>query len=227
VSVSVVVPWRGGCAHRERAWAWLQNWYRDHHPDFEVIVGQADGDGWRKADAILNGARRAAGDVIVVADADVVTDLQPAIDHVAHVGWAIPHLRVIRLDESGTTRFMAGERDEANLSTVSGRLGPGKHQGRPGGGVVVIERDLLFDVAPDRRFVGWGQEDDSWALALRVLAGKAWRGNADLWHLYHPPQERMDRGHGNPDGVALWERYNDARHSPAAMRQLIDEAREA
>ena len=143
MSVSVVVPWRGGCAHRERAWEWVQAWYAELHPEFEIVVGEAeDGDGWRKANAVLAGARRASGDVIVVADADVVTDLAPAIANVDRSGWAVPHLRVIRLDEAGTTRFMAGERDEANLPTVTGALGrplaplpPASGSARPGVGL--------------------------------------------------------------------------------------------
>lgn len=226
MSVSVVVPWRGGCEHRERAWEWLRSWYAETHPDFEVVVGRELGGGWRKADALVDGARRASGDVLVAADADVVTDLLPAIAEVGRVGWSIPHTRVVRLNELGSARFMAGERDERHLPTVAGKHGPGKHTGRAGGGVVVIRRELFFEVPPDRRFVGWGQEDDSWALALTCLAGKPWRGLSDLWHLWHPPQPRMKRSDGNPEGMALWKRYDSARRDPVAMRSIIDEAKE-
>lgn len=71
-----------------------------------------------------------------------------------------------------------------------------------------------------------GQEDESWACALHTLLGEPWRGDADLVHLFHPPQERMTRRRGSQESWRLRNRYFAARDDPAAIRGLIEESRD-
>jgi hypothetical protein len=89
--------------------------------------------------------------------------------------------------------------------------------------MTVLTRETYEQVPLDRRFAGWGQEDESWALALTCLTGAPWRGDAPLWHLWHPPQDRASRRWGSGASRALWARYCQAAADPDAMRALLAE----
>lgn len=216
--VSVIIPWAPdvGCRHREAALAWTASkWVATGH---EVVVGEHAGP-WCKAAAVADGLARATGDVLVVADADVwTTGWQAAIDQVVSgVPWAMPHGKVHRLTHAATQAVLDGHEPARGMN-----LTQAPYQGWPGGGMVVVRRDV-YEVAPlDPRFVGWSGEDESWAHALRTLAGPGWRGTAPLWHLWHPPQERMSRRWGSQAARELAARYVRAR-TFETMRALVDE----
>ena len=95
-----------------------------------------------------------------------------------------------------------------------------------GGGILVARREVLLDVPVDGRFLSWGQEDQAHGIALHCLHGRAWRGDADLIHLWHPPQPRMTRRVGSQAGYELCWRYQAARRDPVSMRELVAEARD-
>lgn len=177
------------------------------------------GEPWVKADAAMPAVISSDAEIVVVADADCWTDgLADAVTAVENgAPWAIPHAGVFRLTPAGTERFMAG----AEVSTDD--LAQRPYRGYPGGGFVVAPRQAVIDIPLDPRFVGWGQEDESWALALRTLAGAPWRGKAPLVHMWHPPQQRQSRAHGRDESVALAARYTAAADRPDRMRDLIGE----
>lgn len=218
--VDVLVPWRPGCPHRERAWDWVRAQYGRVHPDWKVVQATAPDGEWCKAAGVHRAALSSCADVVLVADADVFCDgLGEAVSHViAGAPWAMPHNLVHRLDEASSVAFMDGAPRDG-LSTVER-----PYRGVPGGGVVVLPRETLLRVPLDPRFLGWGQEDVSFATALNCLAGRPWRGDHDLVHLYHPPQPRMSRKNGNPHGVALRRRYALARGNANHMLEIVEEA---
>jgi len=162
-----------------------------------------------------------SADVLVIADADVWCDgLDAAVRAVAGgAPWSQPHRMVHRLSETATERVLAGA-DWHGLP-----LAQWPYVGFEGGGIVVARRETLLEV-PMPVFFGWGGEDESHAHALRTLAGPPWRGDADLVHCWHPPQERMSRRWGSDEGRALVKRFQAARGNPAAMRQLLKEVRQ-
>lgn len=216
-SVSVLVPRAGDCPHRARAWEWIRGQYEG----FEVCEGWGNPDAWCKADAVADALTRATGDLLVIHDADVYSDnLQEAIDAVesGEHEWASPHWTVRRLTEAGTTQFLNGERETAEVSE--------DHYAVLGGGIVVIRRDTYERVPLDRRFVGWGGEDQAAAAAWKTLAGPAFKGRQPLWHLWHPPQQRMSRKVGNVANDELRARYIGARTFNRRMRQLVEEGRQ-
>lgn len=186
---------------------------------WDLVVAEAPPGPWVKAAAVMPAARGSTADLIVVADADVWhPGLEWAIAAVQDgASWAIPHRGVYRLTEAGTAGLLRGEELETLTLTQPAYLG------MEGGGYVIARRETLLQVPLDRRFVGWGQEDDSWARALRTLAGEPWRGKGPLTHLYHPPQERLTRRWGSMEGKALRKRYVRATGNPDAMRSLLDE----
>lgn len=223
MTVSVLVPWRSGCPHREAAWAWVQQQYATHHPGWEIIPGACAPGPYNRAEAILNAFETAAGDVLVVADADVWCDPQAAVDHAATRGWAIPHRYLHRLSEASTADVLAGADWRGLPLSTDNTQDRRPYVGHETGTLVVLTRDVLSVVPPDVRFVGWGSEDDAWAAALHTLVGKPWRGRDDLVHLWHPPQARQTRVVGNQESYALLRRYKRARNDPAAMRALMSE----
>lgn len=226
MTTAVVIPFRGGCAHRERSLEWVQARFRRHHPDWDVVIGSCSDGPFNRSEAILDGARRTASSVIVATDGDVWCDgIAAAVDAVRTACWAIPHWLIHRLSESSTDAVIAGADWRSLPLSKDNAQDRRPYRGHEAGTLIVLRRDVLEEVPPDRRFVGWGQEDDAWAMALRTLVGQPWRGDTDLVHLWHPPQPRQTRVVGNPHSFALARRYRAARSSPARMRALIEEAR--
>ncbi len=223
MNVSVVVPWRGGCPHRDAAWRHVRNLYETEHPDWEIVTGTDAGGAFSRSQAILDGARRSSGDVLVIADADVWCDPAPAVAKVAETGWAIPHTLIHRLSEDSTAAALDGADWQGLPLSTDNRQDSRPYRGNETGTLVVFDRYILGAVSPDPRFVGWGQEDVAWSIALRTLVGAPWRGDADLVHFWHPPQERRSRIVGSVAGEALATRYRRARNRPMEMRSLIEE----
>jgi hypothetical protein len=223
--VDVLIPWRAGCPHREAALAWALSQYATIHPDWTVIVGECPPGAWVKAVAVDDALSRSTAGVVVVADADVwCGGLAPAVTTLDNgASWVIPHNLLHRLDQTATAAVLAGARP----GSFRGRHdmhAQRPYQGYAGGGVTVLRADTLRSVPLDPRFAGWGQEDRSHARALTLLTGTPVRLGADLWHLWHPPQQRVSRSKGSQESWALAERYRRAR-TPEAMRSLLDEGR--
>lgn len=212
----VIVPWRGGCPHRERAFGWVRTRYEEVGWPVTVAAG---GEPWIKSEAVMPAAEASSADVLVIADADVWTDGLPEAVRAVEVGaaWAKPHRMVHRLTEEATEKVLAGA-DWKNRTTEEK-----PYRGIAGGGVVVVRRKDLLDVPMDPRFVGWGQEDISLALALNALVGTPYICERDLVHLWHPPQPRLTRRYGSLENKRLLKRYIAAKRKPAEMRALIEE----
>lgn len=166
--------------------------------------------------------------MVVIADADAWCEgLPDALQGATEAGWAVPHARVHRLSQQSTERVLGGEEWTPGAMPLSTDNSHDRrpHRASPTGLIVAMRSDILDAVPPDRRFVGWGQEDEAWRLALETLVGPAWRGTAQAMHLWHPPQSRQSRTSGNTAGVKLKRRYQRAARDPAAMLELIEEGR--
>ena len=219
MGVSVVVPFMSDEPWRLRARDHVTGWYRAQ--GYDVIEGACPGT-WRKAVAVTDAARRASGEILVVADADCLCDgVAQAVAAVeAGAPWAIPHTLVHRLDEAATEAVYAG----VSPAVTTGRA-QRPYRGFAGGGIVVLPRDTWDRIPIDPRFEGWGQEDEAWAIALTVLSGTPWRGPDPLYHLHHPPLPRLSRHLGSTTSRELLARYSKAaRSGRPAMQALLDEA---
>ena len=218
-SVSVVIPWRPGCEHREANRDWLVAEIESRFPDWQIVEADHPGDYWSKSEAIVAGVEASFGDVIVVHDADCWSEgTSEAVEAVRNgAAWAMPHGRVVRLDEHSTSAWRRGNRDKDTVRRTSER----PYQGIIGGGIVVVPRSTAEQIPPDLRFRGWGGEDESWGYALDTLAGSVTRLDYDLIHLWHPPQARRSRAHGSKENVDLAAQYRAARGNRAAMVRLL------
>lgn len=222
--VSVLVPWRDtGAADRAAAWKYLRGLWQARHPDWQIVEGDAPGAAWRKGLAVADALTRADGDIIVIADADVwCDDVAEAVKAVRSgaARWAMPHYRLLRLTSVATAEvYRSGQWPRRRTATTYAQR---PYPGHPGGGMVVMTRSTYARAPIDPRFTGWGQEDDSWAIALRCLVGQAWRGTADLWHLWHAPQARQSRTVGNSAGFSLFRQYQRAAKDRRRMATLVE-----
>lgn len=225
--IRVVIPYGGNDPHRARGLAFVWDNLGDLLPDATVHVGQINGQ-WSKALAV-NAALDPTwpdDDILVIHDADVwVPKLPHAVDVVASNlrRWATPHTMVHRLNQALTADVIDGKVPFTGLGKTGMDQPP--YRGVVGGGCVVLSRASYRQVPLDPRFVGWGQEDESWGYAMRRVLGQPHIGNGKLFHLWHPHPERMTRSVGNRDGEALRNRYRAARRSREDMEALLDEFR--
>lgn len=216
----VLIPYQTGCPYREAALGWVLWAYHSTFPDWEVVVSRLPQDEqWNKAKALRdNEDALGRHHHVLVADADVwCHGLEAATAHLDEHEWVIPHKGVFRLSQEATDQVLAGAEPSEDMP-----LDQRAYPGTPGGGMVLTHTETFRRVPLDPRFDGWGQEDESWGLALFMLAGHPWRGKAPMFHLWHPPQDRMTRRVGSVAGRQLQRRYNRAA-SPQDMQVLIDE----
>lgn len=224
--IAVLVPWSPGCPYREAAWAWVRAHYEPL--GWDIIEGTPPAGPWCKSLAVQDALTRTRADVLVIADADcwapgTATAVQAVLD--GHP-WARPHENVHRLTHRATIDLYAGQ--------PPGDSDPHPYRGVDGGGIAVISRDLYEQIPLDPRFAGWGGEDVSWGAALHSLTGAPYGVSQPLYHLWHPPQADASprRGPGgasymNEPNRLLHEQYKHNRKNHAAMRALIDAAKEA
>jgi hypothetical protein len=217
MTVAVLVPFTSEEPWRVRARDHVIASYRGQ--GYDVAEGACP-DPWRKAVAVADALGQTDAEMLVVADADCLTDIGPAVAAVAAgATWAVPHQLVHRLDEAATEAVYAGSDPAATTGRVQR-----PYVGFAGGGVVVLQR-AVYERAPlDPRFAGWGGEDSSWALALTCLAGEPARFDVPLFHLFHPAPARMSRRWGSPSSRALEIRYRAARGNRRQMVDLLAEA---
>ena len=212
--VAVIIPWQHSCPYRDLNIGWV--WREWEDAGYDVHLGLLErGEPWCKAKAVAAGLKLTDAETLVIADSDVWCDVKPAVDAVqGGAPHAIPHISIHRMDPLATSRVLQG-------GELMGPLMQRAYRGVLGGGITVINRNTYKDIPLDPAFIGWGQEDESWGIALRALAGKGFNGQEKLWHLWHPPMERKTRGTGSPESKARRDLYlRNVRH-PEVLWQLV------
>lgn len=211
--MTAVVPYAAG-ESAERVRAFLAVCARLSRYGYGPRVGSVDGE-WCKAAAVADALPESG--TVIVHDADVIVSraaLAAAVDAVrAGAAWAVPHRGVFRLSDEATVRYLAD-------GTVTDVVRP-PYEGVAGGGIVVLDRETYAACPLDRRFIGWGSEDEAWGMALRALYGDPWRGDADLVHLWHPHPAPGARRSPRLASVRLWRAYRYASRDPERMRVLL------
>jgi hypothetical protein len=219
LSTDVIIPWSGNCVYRAFSRSYIESRWRSY--GFSVVIGEIDGP-WSKALAVAEALKSSTADILVVTDGDVWSDAAPEATNTVETdgGWAVPFSTVHRLTAPASEEMMA------TPGKVGGKLVKPPFRAVPGGGLVILPREMYERAPLDPRFVGWGHEDEAWGMALTTLAGRPMMRNWPLWHLWHPPQDK----YRTPERIAsqkLRGRYARARRDQNAMRRLTAEAREA
>lgn len=218
----VLVPWRPGDPHRDRAWPWVRRrWH--HRLGLPIVTGDSDPARPFNRSAARNDAARRAGDwdVAVITDADtIVRNAAPTVEAIAqahatgHV--VLPHDAYRALDAKGTALVLAN--DAAGWAHLA------RSVARAPLGVVVVPRPAWEQLGGfDERWTGWGGEDAAFVEAAEVLVGLD-RLPGEIWHLWHP-LDPTKRDYIAAKGGELRTLYRQARRDPDAMRQLLAGAR--
>jgi len=226
----VLIPWSNPTdPYRRAALDHVVKFWAGHHIEAITFTGGSVGEWthgrpWSKGAAVIEGTRWLAdAEYIAVSDADVI----PQWAYVDSIGkalaagarWGVPHAKVRRLSIGGSEAVLQGE-----LDPFSHHVGLDyEHRGMVGGGFVMLRKEALVQCPIDPRFEAWGNEDESWAIALTALFGRPTRGSGMLAHLWHPRAPRLSPFVGTPESKALRDRYNAARRNPAAIRAIIAE----
>lgn len=235
--VSVIVPWRDegdtglGFEGTQRFWNWefcRRRWERHvgklaQHVEFVQADNRApafDRGGSRNA-----GIDATTGDVIVLADADVIPDFELIDQAIAAVrdggfAWALPYDVYLNVTEEATDLIL-----DRGVPHWTGGVAYDHRITDSVAGILVIDRAKLGDVRYDPRFDGWGYEDNAFAAALDTLAGPHFRVHGHLLHLWHPVAP--DGGFNQPRigrNRALWAKYQRAAGHPDRMRRLLEGA---
>lgn len=220
MTVTVVVPFRPGDPHRDRLWSWVGRWWRTWFPDYQITIGDTDYDEpFNRGAARNNAARAATGTVLIVADADTITDPHATRAAVACVelgmcGWAIPYRedRYYNLSEAATRRRLQFDPDRVAPITEPWDQDDWEFKLTSWAGCLVVPADAYWEAGGYPEFDTWGYEDDCFRHALDVTAGPHHRTDGFALHLWHPASE-ADR-FGNP-GItrnrAIADEYRRAR----------------
>lgn len=230
-SVSVVIPWREvSCPYRAANLRLVLRELEQHAPEWEVVVAEdPTPDRFIKGEAVRIGVARATGDIVVMHDGDLLTfpRLLAAVAHVdAGAAWSMPMTHVYRLTPEATHLALAGELDLEHLNHELCLLEKPYRYVHEAGGCMVATRATLLEVPIDRRYTGYGAEDESHGMALTLLKGPPERVVGPAFHLWHPPQERVSRYRLSPSNEAIRRRYQRAwfKKSAAMFRTLIAES---
>lgn len=184
--ISILVPFRGDGAWRDRAWAYCKaRW--DSLP-YELVIGEDPGTGpFSVARAFNDAASRATGDVFVLYGADQLPDrdrIEWAVSQLTDHHWAALYANTAGYDQASTNAMYAGRSpDDMPL----GQSVPFCT------GILAVRRDSWIKF--DERFVGWGCEDTAHRMALENLYGPSPEPIGTLRCLYHPgaSQENFKR----------------------------------
>lgn len=225
--VTVVLPFKPDHGPRDRALAFVREWYARHFPAWEIKVGVDNRGGpWSKGAATREALRTAHGRILVVADADCLCDpaaLARAVEAVEHgAPWAIPHRLVYRLEERETSEWFADGVDRPMVPPAEATsLMRQPYVGYAGGGMIVVRRDRWAALGGfPSEFVGWGCEDEAIAEVLTTCLGEPVRLDADLVHFWHPKGMRTQSAEYAVNRERL-RPYRRARGDAEAMFALV------
>lgn len=228
MKISVLIPYQPDGGARDRAFAWVRERYLSLWPDAEVCVGRYEERPFSRARAINRAARRAGGDVFVIADADLAFEpavLSASLELLTRHAWVIPFTSVRYLTEAGTARLL-GEAPTCALNVAPDETW--RELCGSVGGINMVPRRHFEEVAGfDERFVDWGSEDLAFAAAMNTLCGplaRVFARVAHLWHPYIPPAKKRASPHFRT-GAELYARYEAASGDPKEMHRIIQEQR--
>lgn len=226
---------------RTEVWRIIRQLIERELPEAEIVVGTDDSVPLNKCRALNRAAVKARGSVFLLTDADTWVDAG-AVHEARSVieehprRWVKPWNRKCRLDEATTEYVLQLGPSWDGLLPRGARYeeaqqGINAYWASP---PLVFSRELFASVGGmDEGFDGgWGSEDAGLAFALKALYGHAQVLRADAIHLYHPRIGKIGKdlwpGQDAQDAnQELYVAYRTAARSPAAMRRLLTERREA
>lgn len=219
-SLAVIIPFRGGCRHREASMEYQVEYCTkvfSGNYDFELVVADDPGLRFNRGRALNEGVRRSSADTLIFLDGDLHVGIHEFVEAFRllakeECSFVVPFSSVNYLNPEGSRL------------TLKHRALVGRYEGRwtnrsTGGCNVLYRQDFL---PFDNRFSGWGFEDAAWAMAMETLRGPARWVEKPCYHFWHP--SAFDSQH--PDhaaSVELCGRYTAAHKNKTEMEKIIKE----
>lgn len=210
----VLMPWRPGERHRERAFAFALDRWAAFAP---VLIGDNEGE-FNRAAARNAAAALTNWDVAIFVDADTVVRSWNAVVRGVEIaghteGVVLPHDKYVALTATGSALLY---RREGGWRHVKRKV-----ENVPLG-VAVVHRAAFETLGGfDERFQSWGGEDVAFIAAARTLV-EFERIPGTIYHLWHP-NDPTKRAYVEAKGGPLRQRYREADGNRALMRALLDE----
>lgn len=221
-SVDLIVPYLPDGGLRDKNFHYLTSLWEEYYPSLNICVGSPRGASWNKAEALDDAVGKARAKTLIVADADVWCTPTQLIQAVSFVdqrgGWAIPHQKVVRLDEGTSAAWTPDYKGKIKCDRAP-------YVGVPGGGLFVIRHEDYLDVPMDPRFKGHSGQDIAWAHSADTLISRHMRFFGRLIHLWHPPHPTKGDPSFSKPNFRLMNEYARARGNRTHMRRLVDSAR--
>jgi hypothetical protein len=225
MKISVLIPFKsdeGGV--RDLNFYHVKKRYEILMPELELVIGEDDSRPFNRAKARNRAAAKATGDLYIMADADVFFGTR-LIDKILAIAplhpWIVPFSRGYKLTADGAGKAI--QTGELKLPTNLKNTDIAENFTSLGALMNVVSRQAFETVGGmDERFLGWGSEDEAFAIALDTIAGKHFRMNETIFHLWHPPAEHYHQY--TQYNETLKNRYYEARDNVNAMTQLISES---
>jgi hypothetical protein len=225
--LSVVIPFRPRDPIRDRNRVYVEDWLDRALGEPDTVLADDPGRDFNRGRALDAGVPAATGDLLVLADADLIVpahNLWAGVEAVENgAAMVVPFTRREELTAEATAKVLAGAAPE-------GLWGP-EHleyvmENRGTGGINILTRATFEAVGGfDPRFAGWGYEDSAFADAVETLVGRVEWLTGTAVHLWHP--QDPTRSHPDPAvasaSVELCKRYTAAWGDREAMRALIAE----
>lgn len=191
--ISVLIPFRGYGAWRDRVWAHCRKLWAVL--DVELVVGTDDGVGpFKIAQAFNDAASRATGDVFILYGADHIPDWERitwAAKQLETHEWCALYANTSGYGEASTNAIFAGAMPSA---VPQGATAPFCTA------IIGIRREAWIPY--DERFTGWGCEDSAWRLMLETIYGLSPDPTGTLMCLYH---EGASRDHFTANAALMGE----------------------
>jgi len=222
VNGAILVPRRAGQADRDALWAWTRDWWATRFPEWPISEGHhhaAEGLFNRSA-AVNRAAHGVPWDVAVIIDADVICDASQVREAVARADatgcMVLPYATRKDLNHTGTAHVMRGY-------SGSWERWVARRYRNMVSSVVVVPRPLWDAIGGfDEQFIGWGFEDEAFAVACETFGGPIERIDGELWHLHHATATEGKRGSPthirNRARAARYRAVRGDREAVAALR---------
>jgi len=220
---SILIPFQGGNAHREKIFNWLVGFYEKNVPEAEIVIGE-DYTGRINRSRMRNDAfNKSTRDILVYIDADGLIrpeDIREAVKRVRRGTAMVQAETVTWITKESTATILDGPTDwppieKKDVQAVERVLGE----------FFVLSRETFEKVRGwDERFEGWGGEDQAFRCAIMALVGKIEKLPSTIYHLWHPRTVNECPKHsGFKANKVLRDRYVAYQGNSRAMESLISE----
>lgn len=226
MKISVLIPFKPDHGWRDFLWDHVKRRYELLMPKLELCLGLDESEPFSRARAINKAARKAKGDIFIIADSDVIfaPELITKIKSCIHQHpWVIPFKYGYRLTYKTTIRLLEQKLPKKIEVGPQDILNQDLNRFSPGALMNAMTRSSFEAVAGlDERFQGWGCEDRAFAMSLNTICGNYFKMDEKIYHLWHKfgGSIKTDEYKRN---LALLDRYKAANYNVEKMKKLIKE----